>query len=1529
MKKHKLLLSFFIALLGVVFVRNQYIYAIDVVETDVWFVDFYAPNGSPLDYAHGLRQISNFFITKWFDGQLPKNDDGTNNTGQAAGFIQRYDSMGKSKIYCIEPTAHIRGPLTGYKNFTNVEEIPNITITQEQWENIKLYAYYGYGYGNHTSDIWYGVTQCMIWEESNDSLVVTYGTTGYDEGASDHSDLSLYGQDYKIRLASYYNEIKSLAENHKIKPSFDENSNLTVGIETAYVDNNGVLSQFSVGEVSNCSARIEGNILYVTPEKPGDVSVKLTRGDPSQNGGTIYTSATSQNIMVSAELYSEAEFKGNAKGYRIRIKKNLESTTGDLGDSKIEDVEFEIYSDSDCKNLVTTLKTDTTGQTPLTDYLPYNTYYIKEVRASEGTNLNTKIYSVTPDNAILDENNDLIITITIDNTVKESYLKIKKYLGGTDYDDKTPLKGAQFSATLISDNSKIYYSDETDENGECTIDDIPYGKYIIEEIKVPDKAYKVESFEVYFYENGKTYEYILEDPSKLMQIAVNKVVLDEVIGKTDAKVSGAYFTVYTDEKATQEYLDKDGNPVIIGPTDNTGYAISETMRTGTYYLKETTFPEGINPDALVPGEEVTFREKIYKASYDNKEQGEDIVVVSLEGLVNIPNLGSIEVIKYDQDPNSTEESPAAGAKLELTLKSNPDCVYTATINEYGYAEFYNEDLRNLGYEYTIPYGDYEIREIKESDPKEHTSFYFQPEDVNIVKDTQKEYRILSDEPTPAWLRIVKKDKDTGADVKIEGAKFKIWDVANEKWVSLMESPSGNYIEEFETNEEGYFYTPQELQPGEYVVYETKPPKGYYLDDELRIPENEEDLGNSDVSGYKVVIDKVATGVAEDEIYPEGGIATGSLVIEVPMENTPLMGQLEIYKTGEMLSEAITAVENVKDGNEIIFSEEKATPVYKLQGLKGVKYEIYAAEDIKSPDGRITYVTEGTLVDTVITEEDGYATTKELYLGEYEIREVEVPKGYTINSNIPNVTLTNENPYNRVEVTKEEYTNDRQKLGLTFEKVFEDIEYTYGEDIEQKALFGIFTKEPIYNYKGNEIIKRNMLMDLVWVDENGDVTSEVDLPEGTYVVRELYTTYPYTVSAKETEFTLKYSDDPNQEFVVVEGEEYVNTPDFVNLNLIKISTSQLGNIIVVDGKIEAENFDEEQQAFLDSISKMTPDELKQYIKSNDIKVISGAKYGIYLDENCTQPLYIKNGDDKEAQKLEMLTDEYGIISLERLPIGQYFIKEIVAPVGYELSDEVVSVNLDENNRNATVYRLLYDKSVLPELLTKLDVFTGEAIPDCVFEIRDEEGNLLLKSVTDGNGKASIPLDIFENGKTYTYTEVEAPDIYNLNTEPHKFVASFDEETLEWTAEKIEVENTRKTREVIVRKVDAETGEPLQGCVFTIAMIDPETGEQKVNVKTGEPIYLVENAVTDENGEYVIPEAPMGTYKFTEIKAPEGYEMDEDLTGLVFTIDNNSPETIIFEVTNTGDIAVMVVSAVAILSVCGIAFVMIRNKRKANE
>ena len=966
----------------------------------------------------------------------------------------------------------------------------------------------------------------------------------------------------------------------------------------------------------------------------------------------------------------------------------------------------------------------------------------------------------------------------------------------------------------------------------------------------------------------------------------------------DATLEGAQFTIYKDEDLTQVV------DVIETKLDEEGRysATSDWLPIGTYYVKETN-----------PSKGYLINENDYEVVVSSNSVDEIFPSITIDEDVQ---RGRVIVRKYNADPDSTEESPAAGAILRITLEKDKDVFYKATVDENGNAEFIDkkvEEFYGEG-EPTIPYGKYILTE---DDTSSNDYIEIFDDKVDVKEHAVAYYKILADEPVPMYIKIQKRDADTGETVNIAGAKFKIWDCQNEEWISQMISPSGEYIDEFVTNEEGNCITPAKLYPGRYVIYETGVPEGYYWEDELRIPEDESHLGDPEYGGKEVVIDKYA--MVGQGVYPYPGMQLDDLVLTIDMYDPQLVGQLEIYKTGEMLT-------NVK--HTTTEYGEMFTPVWQERGLEGVKYEIYAAEDIKSPDKRVTLVTKGTLVDTITTDKDGYALSKELYLGKYEVREVDAPTGYIVDAEIKDVTLENDDELNRVQKTEKEYTNERQKFEIEIIKEFEDINYSMGKEQELKAIFGIYANEDIKNVEGNSIISKGGLVDIVEVEGNSEAVSTVDLPQGQYLVKELYTSSPYSISSKEVLINLEYTDENVQKLSY--EAEYVNTHDFANLNLIKISTSQFGNITVVNGQIQAENFDEEQQAFLNSITALNPDELKQYIEDNDIKVISGAKYGIYLDEACTQPLYRENEESGELEKVEPVTDDYGIISLEKLPIGQYFVKELVAPAGYELSDEVVSVQLDISNKDATVYRLLEDDSVQHHI-TKTDFLTGEAIPNCLFEIRDENGELIVKSRTNDKGEGRFPIDLLENGKTYTYTEVEAPDIYNLNTEPHEFVASYEitDDDVIWTGEKLEVENTRKTREVIVRKVDAETGEPLQGCVFTIAMIDPETGEQKVNVKTGEPIYLVENAVTDENGEYVIPEAPMGTYKFTEIKAPEGYEMDEDLTGLVFTIDNNSPETIIFEVTNTGDIAVMAVSAVAVVSVCGIAFVMIRNKRKVNE
>ena len=1475
------------------------------------------------------KKISNIFIQKKREDDEKKYKYHTMN--ESAEIF--YRDTDNARVYCIQSFYGITGSGYGTHNMYKLSDYSVLGLTEEQIREIELIGYYGAGYKengyDHTGDKWNAVTQIMIWRVEKPDWQHEFVDKSFTT--------ILHPYDNEIA------EIEKLVDEHYITPDFSNyKEKINIGETVTVKDENGVLSKYFEIDQENTSDNISvkksGNNLIIEGLNQGVANIRLIKQSKKYNTPSIlyvskivppgrdyssegkgYEDEDIQDLMYIGNYFPiVVDLKIEVTGGKITIVKE-DRETGKIpqGDSTLIGAVYEVYNENNI--LVDTLNIGD-DLTATTKFLPLGTYKIKEKTNPLGYILSNDVYTV---NITKELNN---ITISVYNDVIKGSVEILKKLEGTDYDAEINLAGSRFELTLDSDPSQVYSTNKSGEDGICRVDNIPYGTYTAREVEWPDESYPVEDFKVVITENGEPCDFTKIDPSKEMKIAVNKVLLDETVGKTDAKVSGAYFTVYTDENATEVYKDKDGNPVIIGPTDNTGYAISGTMRTGTYYLKETTFPEGINPDAKVPGEDVTFRDKIYVASYDNKNQGTDVVTVSIKRIINISNLGSIEVIKYNNNPNSTDEQPAEGAILALTLKSNKDCVYYATIDENGYAEFINEDLQKLGYEYTIPYGEYEITEIEESNPKEHTSFYFQPETVEIRKDTQKEYRVFSDEPVPAWPRIVKKDKDTGESVPLAGATFKIWDCQNDKFVEQMETPSGEYIDEFVTNESGYLYTPQELQPGKYVVYETNAPEGYYLADELRLPADDKDLGDAKVSGKEFTINKVTTGLLDDAIYPEGGIETGSLVIEVTMEDPPLKVDLYLSKKGEKLtnSTSTTVSYKVNDNGETTV-EEKYTPVYEEVGLEGVGYRIYAAENIYKPNGDIR-VAVGTKVADITTNEDGLAVAKDLYPGEYRIEEYKTPEGYLKDENIPNVVLENEDQYVKNATVKKELSDVRQKLGLTFEKVFENVKYAQAESSEPKALFGVYTKEIITNYKGEEVIPNNALMDLIWVDENGDVTSQIDLPEGTYYVKELYASYPYAISEKTVDFTLEYNDNSEQEFVVIEGEEFSNTPVLATLSLIKLSSTSFGEVTMVGDEIENESFESEAQQFLNEIKAMSIEQLREYLKEKNTKLVSDAKYSVYIDAGCTKPLYVYNEQEGKYVEAEFVTDGSGIITLEDIPLGEYYIKETVAPHGYELSEEVVHVTLTNENKDSIVYKILMDEPVVGTFITKTDIFTGEEVPNCVFEIRDEDDELLLKSVTDENGEATIPLDMFEDGKTYTYTEVEAPDIYDLNTEPHEFVAEFDDEG-NWVTEKIEVNNRRKTREVIVRKLDAETGEPLKGCVFTIAMIDPETGEQKVNAKTGEPIYLVENVETDENGEYIIPEAPMGTYKFLEIKAPEGYELDEDLTGLVFTIDNNSPETIIFEVTNTGDIAVIAIASVAVICAVGIVFVIRRNRKQA--
>ena len=734
------------------------------------------------------------------------------------------------------------------------------------------------------------------------------------------------------------------------------------------------------------------------------------------------------------------------------------------------------------------------------------------------------------------------------------------------------------------------------------------------------------------------------------------------------------------------------------------------------------------------------------------------------------------------------------------------------------------------------------------------------------------------------LTINKIDSETGEVIPGNGT-FKIWDVNNQKWYEEMLYPSGEYISEFTTNDKGELTINRHLEAGSYVLYEVQAPYGYYLDDDLRVDSigYEFTIGvekNGDVSVWYEDTKQVLQYEVEDyDNIPTKLYSWTALIKDPP--------QKAIIKITDIASQFTTVnIEENEYGNV-------NKPIFEDKGLEGVEFDIIAKENIYTPEGTKRY-SKGEVVSHIKTDEDGVAQSVEIYLGKYEVVQTNVPEGYILDKAPIDLDIVYTNQYERVQIIPLEIRQESQEVKLSFEKVFNDLEYSKFKFETKYATFGIYTNETIKNYKGENTIGIDELVDVITTDENNMLSNNIQLPEGNYYVKELNVSNPYKLINYEFEFKVEYVNNSDQTInVTVNNGKIENEAEIVELELLVYPEP-------VYDELGIENIKDRE-------------ELEDIAKENGI---ADKTYGVYLDEECKNP--VMTIDNQEAQ---FTTNEYGIINIPDMPTGIYYFKERVAPYGYELSEEVIEAKIDGTEE----ILILTAKEPLKKakLLQKYDTFTKDYMSGVRFEITDEDDNLIYSGYTNEEGILEVPIIYFENGEKYYYKEVSAPDMYQVEEEEKEFIAEYDEEKCEWKLEIIEVGNDRKTiDQVILRKTDRETGEPLQGCEFTIVLLD-ENGEEYVNQK-GEKVYLVEKGLTNEEGEYIIENVPYGTYRFIEIKAPEGYELDEDITGLEFTVDENSGDTLIFEVTNTGDIAVVAIVGIAALSIVGIVFVIKRKK-----
>lgn len=341
------------------------------------------------------------------------------------------------------------------------------------------------------------------------------------------------------------------------------------------------------------------------------------------------------------------------------------------------------------------------------------------------------------------------------------------------------------------------------------------------------------------------------------------------------------------------------------------------------------------------------------------------------------------------------------------------------------------------------------------------------------------------------------------------------------------------------------------------------------------------------------------------------ISTDGQVITINATDKNQMGQIQGTKTGEVLT-----------GSDFRLTElgMMYAPIYEVQGLQNAEYEIYAKTDITTPEGTVKY-TAGQLVETVTTDENGQFTSRQLYLGTYVIKEKTAPNGYVQDTTEYEVTLSYGGQNQNVVLSSISLSNERQKVIVSLKKEMEQHTVYPNEEAYKDIQFGLYTAEDILDVNGNIALEKDSLLEVITLDETLTGTVTTDLPIGSYYLQEIATNEAYILDETKypVEFTYQGQETATVEIVANSGESIVNSLKKGQVELIKESDFPTGAL---------------EQGFVNH-------------------PLEGAVYGIY------------STDGKEVGRLT--TDIKGYAKSELLPYGSYYLKEIIAPFGYEINE----------------------------------------------------------------------------------------------------------------------------------------------------------------------------------------------------------------------------------------------------------------------
>ena len=1215
----------------------------------------------PATTAFAAGDIGTISFTHTYDssGNTMRYNSSAVFDGYTAGGTGKYKYrmfVDGENAFCIQPGVPLKTGNTLKKASSDTWN----ALSTNQKKAVGLALLYGYqGNRSHLSgsdDEKWLATQTLVWEFVTGCREAT---GSYQQNSTKAYSLH-FGSNYPNSGAkAAYDQIVSLLSEHNTIPSFMSGGKNDITKELAYkdgkysitlTDKNSVLSDYSFSSSDgNVKVSRSGDKLTISSAVAVSGSVRITA---KRNG--VPTVSDSAKMIAYGDPNLQDLVTGVENADTVVAYLNIETPTGTIAlkktseDGVVGGIQFNIKGD----NFNKTVTTDKDGNITVEGLFPA-TYTITEQSIDRYEPQKSQTVTLIGGKTT---------TVNFNNTLKRGSLEVIKN------SEDNLVEGVKFHlyGTSLSGLPVDEYA-VTDAKGVAKFSDVLIigdTPYVVEEVDTAIR-YVVPASQTAPIEWEKVTSRTFVNVLKKFNVTVTKSDVETGTEQGDASLAGAVYGIYKGEELIDTYA-----------TDNNGQFTTEYYVCGDdWTIREISPSEGYLLDPTI--HKVGAEPELYTVEYNSTANDVNEQVIK----------GNIAIIKHTDDGETQIETPEVGATFEVYLKSAGSFENAKeterdvlTCDENGFAQ--TKDM---------PYGIYIVHQTSGWDGRELMKDF----DVFISADGQTYRFLINNANFESYIKIVKKDAETGNTIPYAGAGFQLYDPNGNLITMTFTYPEVTTIDTFYTTADGYLITPQTLEYGKgYSLVEVQAPYGYVLDSE-----------------------PVYFDVEQSDSTEESGIT----VIEVVRSNLAQKGTITVSKSGEVFS-------SVSENNGLY------QPIFAVSGLEGAVYEITAAEDIYTLDGTLR-ASKGEVVDTVTTGADGTAKSKELYLGKYEVKEITAPFGMVLNDEIHSVELVYAGQNMAVTETATSFYNERQRVGIDLTKSLE-VDKNYGIDNNGEIFdvtFGLYAEKDIVAADGT-VIPADGLIEIISFDENGYGKAATDLPFGSYYVKEISTNSAYIISDQKYPVTFEYQgqDTATVHITANDGEAIENkliygsvsgkksdedgkalggavigifkagTEEFTKENAIQTTTSKddgsfsfakvpYGTWIIRE--IESPKgfvlSEEEIAVTIGKVDEVVEIELINYFIKGSIELtkvdkdypdnkLSGAVFEVFADTNG-------NGEfDKDDELLGEMTElDGGIYQMKELRYGKYFVREKAAPTGFVLDENVYTVSIEENGKTYVV------------------------------------------------------------------------------------------------------------------------------------------------------------------------------------------------------------------------------------------------------